>query len=229
MTVPAPEESGNRSFDPNIRPPGTRRFSHRRLLEISYDQVDTHEPDGNPVTEWSVEEIFGADHRTFSDLRPAPPEQRPKRAEIFSVDDLDLSHLEPEFRGRVYAMLRKHERMWDGSLGTIEATYHRIEVRPCTRPVRQRAYRAGRRAPEVERAEVTRMLEHKVIRPSQSEWASPVVLAPKSDGSMRFCFDYRRLHAVTKRNSYPLPRMDECIDFLGSAKVFSCLDANWGY
>jgi len=55
------------------------------------------------------------------------------------------------------------------------------------------------------------------------------VLVPKKDGTLRFCVDYRPLNAVSKRDSYPLPRMDECIDSLGEAKVFSTLHCNTGY
>ena len=55
------------------------------------------------------------------------------------------------------------------------------------------------------------------------------MFAPKKDGKLRFCIDYHRLNTLTVKDSYPLPRMDECIDSLGEAKVFSTLDAYWGY
>lgn len=73
------------------------------------------------------------------------------------------------------------------------------------------------------------MLDKEVIEPSPSEWASPVVFARKKDGTMRFCVDYRRLNAMTVPESYPIPRMDECLDSLGEAEIFSSLDCNWGY
>ena len=51
----------------------------------------------------------------------------------------------------------------------------------------------------------------------------------KADGSTRFCVDYRKLNAVTVRDSYPLPRMDECIDSLGDAKIFTTIDCVSGF
>ena len=73
------------------------------------------------------------------------------------------------------------------------------------------------------------MLKMGVIEEAKCEWASPIVFVPKPDGSMRFCVDYRRLNQMTVRDSYPIPRMDECIDSLGDASVCTNLDANCGY
>jgi Reverse transcriptase (RNA-dependent DNA polymerase)/RNase H-like domain found in reverse transcriptase len=73
------------------------------------------------------------------------------------------------------------------------------------------------------------MLAADVIEPSDAEWAAPVVLISKPDGSTRFCIDYRSLNAITKKDVYPLPRLDECLDSLGTAQYISTLDANSGF
>ncbi len=64
------------------------------------------------------------------------------------------------------------------------------------------------------------MLRLHVNEPASTEWSSPVVFGPKPDGRWRFCVDYWRLDALSLKNSYPLPRKDECIDSFGDAKFF---------
>ena len=56
------------------------------------------------------------------------------------------------------------------------------------------------------------LLERGVIRPSQSDYASPIVLVCKKSGALRLCVDYHRLNAKTRKDAYPLPRMDESLD-----------------
>ena len=126
-------------------------------------------------------------------------------------------------------MLEKHASMFSGKLGTIKVARHHIKLKPGTAPIHQAPYRAGPDKREKIRQEVEYQLKAGVIEPASSEWASPVLLAPKKDGTNRFCIDFRRLNAMTIPDTYPLPRMDDCIDSLSNARVFSLLDALWGY
>lgn len=73
------------------------------------------------------------------------------------------------------------------------------------------------------------MLSQKFIEPAQMEWTAPIIFAMKKDRMLRFCVDYRKLNAVTKLDSYLIPRMDKCNAFLGNAAIFSTSDANSGY
>jgi len=117
------------------------------------------------------------------------------------LDQVDVSGVPDRLLLDVQALIRRHEYMLDGTFWSIDAPVHRVEIQPGTKPIRQQQYRAGHNARDMIRDGVNRMLEAKVVRPSTSEWASPVVFFPKKDESPRFCVDYRCLSAVTKKDS----------------------------
>ncbi|CAJ2651824.1 unnamed protein product [Trifolium pratense] len=73
------------------------------------------------------------------------------------------------------------------------------------------------------------LLEKRFVRPSVSPWGAPVLLVKKKDGSMRLCIDYRQLNKVTIKNKYPLPRIDDLMDQLVGACVFSKIDLRSRY
>eukprot|EP00741_Cyanophora_paradoxa_P014192 tig00020754_g13695.t1 len=84
-------------------------------------------------------------------------------------------------------------------------------------------------AEEHARKEIQKLLELGLIEPSQAAYGSPVVLAPKKDGTWRFCVDYRRLNQITERDVFPLPRIDDQLERLRGSMVFSTADATAGF
>lgn len=96
-------------------------------------------------------------------------------------------------------------------------------------PIRQRPYRI----PLAKQGEINdqlgEMLAARVIRPSTSPWASPLVMVPKKDGTTRICIDFRKLNRVMVQNSYPLPNIEDIFSRLGKSKYFSSLDLRSGY
>ena len=76
---------------------------------------------------------------------------------------------------------------------------------------------------------INEMQQRGIIQPSASAWASPIVIVPKKDGTSRFCVNFRRVNAVTKKDVYPLPMIDDVLDTLGGSQYFSTLDLSSGY
>ncbi|PRQ41877.1 putative nucleotidyltransferase, Ribonuclease H [Rosa chinensis] len=106
---------------------------------------------------------------------------------------------------------------------------HRIELVPGAAPVSVRPYRF----PQFQKNEVekicTELLAGRQIQPSTSPFSSPVILVKKKDGSKRMCVDYRSLNAVTVKDKFPIPIVDELLDELHGSVYFTKLDLRSGY
>ena len=98
-----------------------------------------------------------------------------------------------------------------------------------TRPVRCGPRRLAPAGLRKEQTCVQEMLHGGQIEHSDSPWASPVVLVTKKDGTTRFCVYYRRLNALTTKDAYPLPRIDDSLRLLGNQQWFSTMDLAIGY
>ena len=116
----------------------------------------------------------------------------------------------------------------DEDLGYTDRVRHEIPLTD-DNPVSQPYRRIPPTQLEEVREHISELLRKGVICESSSAYASPVVLVRKADGSLRLCVDYRRLNSKTKRDAFPLPRIDESLDALGGAQIFSTIDLVSGY
>lgn len=106
---------------------------------------------------------------------------------------------------------------------------HRIETFSDAEPPSRPPYRLGPAEQDEMEAQIQELLEQGFIRPSCSPYGAPILFVPKKDGRWRMCLDYRALNKQTVKDRFPLPRIDQLIDRLGRARVFSKLDLASGY
>ena len=148
--------------------------------------------------------------------------------ELASNAEIDLSEEEKEVFLELLLEYADVFAVSDEDLGHTEQLQHSIHTGDSA-PIRQ----STRRVPLHRKQEIhdllQDMLKRKVIQPSASPWASPVVLVPKKDGTTRFCVDYRKLNEVTRKDAYPLPNIEDSLATLAGSKIFSTLDLLSGY
>ena len=111
--------------------------------------------------------------------------------------------------------------------GAVKVSHH-IDT-GSARPISQPPYRASIKEREAIEEQMTVMLKKGVIRPSRSPWAARVVMVKKKNGKLRFCLDFRGLNKLTKKDVYPLPRIDDSLASLQTGKYFTTLDLSAGY
>ena len=113
-------------------------------------------------------------------------------------------------------------------LGRTSRVVHDIDTGD-EAPIKQNPFRCPEPHKKVVEEHIEDMLRAGVIEPSESPWASRVVLVKKKDGKLRFCVDYRKLNNVTKKDVYPLPRIDDILDQFRGAQYFTSLDCMSGF
>jgi hypothetical protein len=137
-------------------------------------------------------------------------------------------NLTDEQRKSLEEIIRRYRHIVNPNPGVCRIAGARIDTgnaKPVNLPLRRSS---PAQKVEIEK-QIKELLDLGMIRPSTSPWAAGIVMAPKPDGTWRFCVDYRELNKVTVRDSYPLPRVDEYLHALEGNTWFSVLDLNSGF
>jgi len=159
-----------------------------------------------------------------TDLRPGGNQTTIK------VDDLECV-CNKQHEGVIKAMLSQNTDLFartDKDLTPANA--YKVQVDTGNHaPIRCKPYPTPVKHREVIDRTIEDMLQAKIIEPSNSSWAFPVVLVKKADGSLRFCVDFRKLNAIVKSSAWPMPRVDEILPLLGGSAYFTKLDMKSGF
>ena len=156
---------------------------------------------------------------------------RQRHGKLF--DELDLSSLDSwilELADAACQLVAKYHDVFSldpAELGCTHSTEHIMKVTDDTHFKEQFRWIPPPLVVEI-RNHLREMLESGTIRPSQSAWCNAMVLVWKKDGSLCFCIDFCHLNTHMKKDSYPLPRIQEVLESLAGAGHFSCLDLKSG-
>ena len=132
----------------------------------------------------------------------------------------------PDDRNKLETLLKSYSDVFSRNeydLGEATLVKHAIDT-GTARPVRQQLRRQPRHLLDPIDEQVEQMQRAGVIEPCSSPWVSNVVVGKKKDGTLRFCIDYRRLNEATRKDVYPLPRIDACLDAMSGSRYFSTFD-----
>ncbi|XP_064470350.1 uncharacterized protein LOC135385104 [Ornithodoros turicata] len=176
--------------------------------------------------------VYAAAHhisqpRNLADSQPRKPWNRTRLAALVKTTTTVYDTLGSPLLALLYSF-EDVISQGDSDIGRTTLVTHQIET-GTTPPIKQTPRRVPSHCRQLVEQKVNEMLDMGVIRPSSSPWAAPIVLVQKKDGTQRFCVACRRLNAVTCKDAFPLPRIDDTLELLSGATHFSTMDLASGY
>ena len=177
-----------------------------------------------------VGQVAEKEEDTESEVRLGNDQQPIKLQNSQILNDLGtkLSHLPLVQRKELAEVITQYREVFPDVPSKTNLIEHDVDVGDSA-PIKQHPYRVSPMKKELLDKEVQYMLKNDIIEESQSNWSSPCILVPKHDGGFRFCTDFRKVNDKTKSDSFPIPRIADCIDQIGNAKFVSTFDMLKGY
>ena len=114
-------------------------------------------------------------------------------------------------------------------MGCVNIVKHKIQLLEGSLPHKERYRNIPTHMLDEVRKHLDELIVNKTIQPSKSPWCNAVVLVRKKDGELRFCIDFRKLNGKTRKDAYPLPRINDALNAMRGSKYFSCLDLKRGF
>jgi len=145
---------------------------------------------------------------------------------LLSQSDGQLTSAQTEY---LTALLEEFGDVFSDVPGRATLGVHHVELKPDTKPIRCPPYRLNREKAKVLNDGLDNLLDQGIIEESTSPWASPIVMFPKADGTLRLCTDFQKVNNCTVPDPFPLPRIEDLIDRVGKAKFLTKLDMTRGY
>ncbi|KAJ8018540.1 hypothetical protein HOLleu_43415 [Holothuria leucospilota] len=207
-----------------------KRLCHINMLKEFYDRTSTvNVAVAVSEEELDKEEDINEDHVPGQSTYVPPPSGiMYDNTETLQNLNEKLKHLDEAQRQEIVQIIGRYPRVFRSTPGRTTLVEHDVDVKDSP-PIKQQPYRMNPMKQEIVKKEIQYMLENNLISPSNSPWSSPVLLVPKEDGTQRLCIDYRKVNSVTVTDSFPIPRLDDCIDRIGHATYVSKFDLLKGY
>eukprot|EP00061_Rhincodon_typus_P002965 g18942.t1 len=204
-------------------PDGSKSSSvvHVNMLKPYYDR--DREPDKQVLVTAPQSEESNPDDLDFD-----VSQTKLNKEEVFGEWDGIVSYLSQEQRTELKGLLQQYEDICRNRTERTNIIAHEVEVENAIL-IKQHPYRLNTlKAAQVQK-EVEAILQEDIIELSQSMWSLPIVLVPKPDGSQRFCVDYGLVNGITKSDSYPILRLEDCMEKVGQATYITKLGLLRGY
>ena len=215
-----------------INTPGRRKNKQMCHVNMLKEYFDRDSSISKPITVVNTvpqeSNVFEPEVNSDFIDKSDPGPSKLENSDILRNLNNKLSHLEPSQQEELKQLIHEYEHLFPDIPTRTDKIYHDVIVED-SKPIKQHPYRMNPLKQKYLQDEVKYLLENDFIEPSQSNYSSPCILVPKSNGTYRMCTDYCKVNSVTKTDSFPIPRIDDCVDKVGNSKYVTKFDLLKGF